>query len=462
MATGTHAARGELALLGALSIAFATLTLREASPHDAFEVISRLFWRSASARPPILLVVILVGWAGVVHCGQVAGLRLSRALGEGVLSPRIILRSALGLLDVILLCRLVPFVAQVVFETEHFGRWCLFFDLVAYAACILLLAAPPSACCGSDEAGYSSERCKAHQRYDHGWLLQTAHGRSSLLRTLIESLCAPFAPVTFWHVIVADYATSMAKALGDVHVTGCVAWYAGISPAYSHLTTDTHGVFWEETRGACVTSELNAWALALPFWCRLFQCLSVLRRTGEPKNFWNAVKYATAFPLVYAGYLDRLAPTDQTRRLVVLTACVQSSATFAWDLCMDWGLFKKRRGGLLCGIFEVDQMREPKSLVFSKRSDMFIYAAYAGLVLFNFSLRFAWALAVFGHVSTRGMGMLSFEIAELARRTVWALFRIEWEYHERGWPLDTDSDNEETEALVELVETGSGRSASED
>ena len=129
---------------------------------------------------------------------------------------------------------------------------------------------------------------------------------------------------------------------------------------------------------------------------------------------------------------------------------------------MDWGLFKKRRGGLLCGIFEVDQMREPKSLVFSKRSDMFIYAAYAGLVLFNFSLRFAWALAVFGHVSTRGMGMLSFEIAELMRRTVWALFRIEWEYHEKGWPLDTDSDNEETEQLVEMVEKGGARSASED
>ena len=70
-------------------------------------------------------------------------------------------------------------------------------------------------------------------------------------------------------------------------------------------------------------------------------CLTKNRRT---QNFWNAVKYATAFPLVYAGYLDRLAPTDQTRRLVVLTACVQSSATFAWDLCMDWGLFKKREG----------------------------------------------------------------------------------------------------------------------
>jgi len=253
--------------------------------------------------------------------------------------------------------------------------------------------------------------------------------------------------VTFWHVIVADYATSMAKAMGDMHVTTCVAWRGFASPV-STMDVDVHGVFWEETRGACVTSELNAYALALPFWCRLFQCLAVLRRTGEAKNFWNACKYATAFPLVYAGYLDRLAPSEHTRRLVVGCAIIQSSATFAWDLCMDWGLFKKRRGALLCGLFEPDQMREPKSLVFSKKPDSFVYLAYGALVLFNFSLRFAWALAVFGHVSTRGLGMLNFELAELARRTVWALFRIEWEYHERKWPLDGDEVAEESLELV--------------
>ena len=73
---------------------------------------------------------------------------------------------------------------------------------------------------------------------------------------------------------------------------------------------------------------------------------------------------------------------------------------------------------------------------------------YGALVLFNFSLRFAWALAVFGHVSTRGLGMLNFELAELARRTVWALFRIEWEYHERKWPLDGDEVAEESLELV--------------
>jgi len=133
-----------------------------------------------------------------------------------------------------------------------------------------------------------------------------------------------------------------------------------------------------------------------------------------------------------------------------LTAVVQSSATFAWDLFMDWGLFKKRRGALLCGLFEPDAMREPKSLVFRRRSDAFVYAAYGALCLFNFGLRFAWALAVFGHVSTRGLGMLNFELAEIARRTVWAVFRIEWEYHEKGWPLEGD-DDADAEAAVELV-----------
>ena len=61
----------------------------------------------------------------------------------------------------------------------------------------------------------------------------------------------------------------MAKALGDAHVTGCVA-------LRTFLASDAaKGVVWEETRGSCVASEVNAWALALPFWCRLFQCLAV-------------------------------------------------------------------------------------------------------------------------------------------------------------------------------------------
>merc|ERR1719253_2247291 len=83
---------------------------------------------------------------------------------------------------------------------------------------------------------------------------------------------------------------------------------------------------------------LNASALALPFWVRLFQCLAVYRQTGEVKNLWNAAKYATAFPLVYAGYLERASPSPFSRQLFVAAAIVQSSATFGWDVVMDWGL----------------------------------------------------------------------------------------------------------------------------
>ncbi len=42
-------------------------------------------------------------------------------------------------------------------------------------------------------------------------------------------------------------------------------------------------------------------------------------------------------------------------------------------------------------------------------------------------LRFIWTISVFGGVPGHGAGMLFFELIEILRRTVWAVFRIEWE-----------------------------------
>lgn len=64
--------------------------------------------------------------------------------------------------------------------------------------------------------------------------------------------------------------------------------------------------------------------------------------TREQKNLWNALKYSTAFPLVYTGYLRRHHPSPFHDRLFVLAAIVQSTYCFVWDLHMDWGLFRKR------------------------------------------------------------------------------------------------------------------------
>jgi hypothetical protein len=61
-------------------------------------------------------------------------------------------------------------------------------------------------------------------------------------------------------------------------------------------------------------------------------------------------------------------------------------------------------------------------------------------MVFNCALRFVWAASVFGHhpVEQRGAGMFFFEVFEILRRVVWAVFRIENEYITLGLPLASE------------------------
>ena len=104
--------------------------------------------------------------------------------------------------------------------------------------------------------------------------------------------------------------------------------------------------------------------------------------------------------------------------LFILAAITQSTYCFVWDVLMDWGLpcRARRDDEGLCGL----RMRTP--LVVSRSK-----ALYLCLCAFNFGLRFIWALSIFGSVPGRSWGMFFLEVVEMARRTVWAVFRVEWE-----------------------------------
>lgn len=104
--------------------------------------------------------------------------------------------------------------------------------------------------------------------------------------------------------------------------------------------------------------------------------------------------------------------------LFILAAITQSTYCFMWDVLMDWGLpcRARRDDEGLCGL----RMRTP--LVVSRSK-----ALYLCLCAFNFGLRFIWALSIFGSVPGRSWGMFFLEVVEMARRTVWAVFRVEWE-----------------------------------
>lgn len=393
------------------AIAFVVLTLTyvliACTIENSFEVIAKLFWKTATARPPVLLVAAVAGWGVVTDAATRSRIKLDVVIGP-VLPMWTVLRCALGLLDVIMACRLLPFAMQHL-GSARVNDWALVGDIAACAACLVLLLWPGD-----------SEKAAAHAKYQTSLAAETSAARESLAVAIWESLLAPFAPVTFWHVIVADYATSLAKALGDAYVTACVA-------LDTVLTGGQYG--WDERRLPCVSSLLNASALALPFWCRFFQCLAVYRKTREVKNLWNAAKYSTAFPLVYAGILMK------NRTVFVFWAILQSSATFGWDVLMDWGIFVKSDR-----FYDFSKMRA--SLVYSAQSAP---TAHAALILFDLALRFIWTLAVFGDAPTRGAGMLCFELVEVLRRTVWALFRIEWEVIDKNHPL------QEEQPLLELI-----------
>eukprot|EP00908_Phaeocystis_cordata_P024814 Transcript_7268.p2 GENE.Transcript_7268~~Transcript_7268.p2 ORF type:complete len:394 (-),score=148.41 Transcript_7268:875-2056(-) len=337
----------------------------------------KLLWVNASTRPPLLLVLAIGGWAWVVQVCRSRGMKIEQVLGGATQPVSATYHAALSLLCVVLCARLAYFIAS-----EHQGlRWrpWLTVNLGLLAVMVGLGCLP----------------CRAFH----------ADSRFSLLKALWESLIAPLAPVTFWHVIVADYLTSLAKTFSDLQLTGCIS--AAIvsrdatGAAYERTTT-----LWNEYYQECSISPFNALMLALPFWWRLMQCFKVYSVTGEQKNLWNALKYSTAFPLVYAGYLRKTDPSSFHDHLFVLCALTQSSYCFIWDVLMDWGLPYKARheDEGCCGL----RMRSP--LVVSRSKLL-----YLGLCAFNFGLRFIWALSIFGGVPGRSWGMFFFEVVEMAR-----------------------------------------------
>ena len=386
---GSHRLLPYLATLLALLLAYVVVAYQtELHEAGSVEMLSRLCWRNATVRPPILLVLIIAGWAVVVRVCRESGLNLDLVLGGRVQPSLASWHAALVLLCVVLTAHLVHFVASEI-PGVTWRPW-LTCNLALHAVLAVLGTMPAP--------------------------VFQPESRFSLLRTLWESVIAPAAPVTFWHVIVADYLTSIAKALSDLQLSACIssAILAERAPQRGSYTPTL--VLWEAHYTACIDTYWNALMLALPFWWRLMQCLKVYSVTREQKNLWNALKYSTAFPLVWAGYMRRHRPSPRHDRLFVLAAIVQSSYCFFWDVQMDWGLLR----------------RNPRARFgWSLRNELLIAPSpimYLTLCIFNFALRFVWALTLFGVASSPGGGMFFLEAVEILRRTVWAIFRIEWEY----------------------------------
>ncbi|KAF9953799.1 hypothetical protein BGZ72_005133 [Mortierella alpina] len=178
---------------------------------------------------------------------------------------------------------------------------------------------------------------------------------------------------------------------------------------------------WNDLATNCVTSQMwiTPFLTALPPWFRLLQCLRRYRDTLEWfPHLLNGGKYTASLVNLFVYFSYRHYGGDRLRYAFIGMSTFTSSITFAWDVYMDWGLFRfGPHGG---GAHGHPFLRA--ELVYTQP------AYYYCAVVFDFIGRFAWILRLMP-LGING-AILSFTLAllEVLRRWVWNFFRLENEH----------------------------------
>jgi len=234
---------------------------------------------------------------------------------------------------------------------------------------------------------------------------------------------APFCEVTFRDGFVGDILTSSVRPLQDLAFTvfyitsGLQGWWSQSYDLDGAATPVEHS--WLLHTGvlpACMVS---------PLWWRFLQNL---RQAYEHKKRWpylgNAFKYFVAAEIAMFGVFD----PAKKEHIAWLTSFVLATLYQVWwDVFMDWDLF----------------VIHPKRRKLMLRSTLYypLWVYYLILVV-NFCLRFCWTLSFLPVQYLHETGILknSFEdgdwtafigpflaSAEIVRRTLWGLIRLEAE-----------------------------------
>lgn len=291
-------------------------------------------------------------------------------------------------------------------------------------------------------------------------------------------------PVYFSDVILADIFTSFAKVLGDLWVSAYMLLPGG-SLMMSNL--DIHG--WSE------------WAIpaliSLPYVVRFKQCLAeyYYSRSTNTRSLWNALKYASSFPVIFLSAMQKQVIADVTAskgadvalkttwhgehhifRFWLLSVVISTLYSFWWDVTNDWGLDLLRSQSLPSTPLPPQSLRLPPSRLGSPAPELpvsspllevhphhhpssphgrsslrpypyglrsqLVYqapAVYYAAIALNLILRFTWSMRLSPHMHTFAeleTGVFVVEACELLRRWLWVFFRVEWEAIKKGLAPD--------------------------
>jgi hypothetical protein len=269
---------------------------------------------------------------------------------------------------------------------------------------------------------------------------------------LYRCIFAPGFAIIFRDGFVGDLLTSLVRvfvplALSFAYVYGCVANYfhpsAQVDGQSRRLSTTDNispTIFWEER--FVFNSVILPFLTLFPLWIRLVQCL---RRAVETQARWphygNAAKYTSAIAVISLATFN---PQIRTQSAWVAGFVFATLFQFVWDICMDWGILVwgssiEADGNYICvcGLFGLRRTRLLGTK--NKSSNTYIYIMIACI---NLILRFAWTLTLLPTNASylqAHTGIVSFLLehlgpliaaAEVFRRMMWAILRVEWEHIE--------------------------------
>ncbi|KAH7858067.1 hypothetical protein Vadar_019627 [Vaccinium darrowii] len=227
--------------------------------------------------------------------------------------------------------------------------------------------------------------------------------RFFLLACLFHCLCAPLYKVTLPDFFLADQLTSQVQALRSLQFYIC---YYGRGDYKQRLNT-------------CV--DLGTYktflfiVAALPYLCRLLQCLRRVYDERDPMQGLNGLKYFSTVVAVCMRTAYSISGATHWNILAWIASVIAAIASTYWDLVIDWGLLQKNSKNRWLR----DKLLVPHKTVY-----------FAAMVL-NVLLRFVWLQTVlkfsvsFLHIQTLTAIVA---VLEIIRRGIWNFFRLENEH----------------------------------
>ncbi|KAI9442483.1 EXS family-domain-containing protein [Lactarius indigo] len=268
--------------------------------------------------------------------------------------------------------------------------------------------------------------------------------RDAFLMSIKRCISSPLNHrIHFSDVIFADIFTSYAKVLGDVWLSLCM-----LLPGGSLLTPPA-----QEGWYRWILPTL----MSLPYLVRFRQCTveysSPLNDSRRP--LWNALKYASSFPVIFLSAAQRLVVSDLVAekgerikeeawhgehalfRLWLLAALVNSLYSF----CKREESVTSPRNSLTSPVYPTrPSSRAPPvgAHPYGLRSRLLYPLPIYPIALFiNLILRLTWSIKLSSHLHARAQSEGSLfifwvEVAEIVRRWVWVFIRVEWEIVKRA------------------------------